>query len=292
MPYIYLSTMAAGNMPILNFARLAREFGMAGIELSSSLPLSAGDFFKVREQMPSGIRFLVHNYFPSPSEDFVLNLASPDQEILRKSRDHCANAVTFCSEVASPFYSVHAGFALNAAPSDLGKELAHLERCSLADAKKVFINSLNILCRQAQSKGMRILVENNVLAPFNLVRGRNEFLLGVTAEDLLELLANVNMPNLGLLIDMGHLKVSARSLGFSDALFLKTLMPYIEAFHLSDNDGNKDDNYAFNETAWFFKHLRDLKTEHFIIEVHDGAIPSIPQMITGLRNLIIEKGQA
>jgi len=292
MADIYLSTMAVGSITMENFAVLTRKLGIAGIELSSSLALSARDFPKIREQMPSGMRFLVHNYFPRPAEDFVLNLASLDTDVLGKSRAHCSNAIDFCSEIGSPFYSVHAGFALNATPGDLGKELAHLERYSLVQAKTVFVNSLSSLCRQAQAKGIRILVENNVLAPFNLVHERNEFLLGVTAEDLFEILTLVNMPNLGLLIDTGHLKVSARSLGFSTDLFLRHFQPHIEALHLSDNDGENDGNFAFDETVWFFKHLRDLKAKYLIIEVNSGAMADIPKAIAALRGITVEKGLA
>jgi len=284
MTAIYLSTMAAGNSSITEFAGFAHKAGLAGIELSSSLPLSASEFMAVKQQILPGTHFLVHNYFPQPPEDFVLNLASSDSDILKKSRDHCMHAVRFCSAVASPFYSVHAGFAFNASPTDLGKPLTHLMRGNILQAKKVFAESLSLLCLQGQTSDVRILVENNVLAPFNLINGKNELLLGITAEDLLEIIAMVNMPNLGLLIDIGHLKVSARTLGFSADLFLKSLQANIEALHLSENDGIVDSNSQFAGNAWFLKHLENLNTEYLVLEINEEAISDISRMVSILKN--------
>jgi len=265
---------------------LAERQGADGVELGPAIPLSVESFRNGWQAISSGPQLLIHNYFPRPAEDFVLNLASADWGILRKSRAHCRQAVDLCAEIGSPFYSVHAGFAFEARPGDLGKDLSGLHRSSLAEAGSAFTESLRELCLYGREKRVRILVENNVLAPFNLVDGRNEMLLCVTARELLDTIASVGMPNIGLLVDTGHLKVSARSLGFSVASFLDEVAPYVEAFHLSENDGMKDDNRVFDGNAWFINRLAGFPSASLVIEVSGGEEREIGEMVSILKKAI------
>jgi len=280
---IYLSTSIDASRSLPDIVALAARQGADGIELGPTQPVSIEAFREVRLTIRQNPRFLIHNYFPHPAEAFVLNLASEDPDVLRKTLVHCRQAIDLCVEVGSPCYSVHAGFAFHANPGDLGKPLLHLRKWPLARAGEQFEESLRCLCRYGQERRVRILIENNVLAPFNLVDGRNEMLLGVTAQDLLDIVAKVGMSNLGLLIDVGHLKVSSGLLGFSTNSFLDAVAPFVEAFHLSDNDGVKDDNRAFWGDAWFLKHLVEFPTASLVIEVCGAGESEVGRMISLLR---------
>ena len=44
------------------------------------------------------------------------------------------------------------------------------------------------------------------------------------------------------------------------------LKPYIEGYHLSDNDGLKDSNREFTKNSWFYNGLKDVK--YISIEVY------------------------
>ena len=158
-----------------------------------------------------GMAYLVHNYFPPHEEPFVLNLAAGDPEALERSRAHCRAAMDLTVELGAGFFSVHAGFAFTAAPDDLGKVLTHGPRGSLEQAQRTFVESLRILCADGAARGVAILMENNVVAPFNLVNGKNRLCLCTTDTEILETLAEVDAPNLGLLVDVGHLHVSANA---------------------------------------------------------------------------------
>ena len=54
--------------------------------------------------------YLVHNYFPPPKEEFVLNLGSTNNEIIRKSISLCKKAIDDAVVLGAPCYSIHAGF--------------------------------------------------------------------------------------------------------------------------------------------------------------------------------------
>jgi sugar phosphate isomerase/epimerase len=129
---------------------------------------------------------------------------------------------------------------------------------------------------------VRVRVENNVLAPFNLVDGVNQSLLGVTAEDLLEILELTGSPQLGLLLDLGHLKVSARALGFSPEKALAAAAHRTEILHLSDNDGTEDKNLPFGPDAWFMPLLASVPARALVAEVdavHSGDLPAIAALL-------------
>lgn len=291
MPAIYLSTVAAGGKPAAALAPLAADCGADGIELASSFPLDYDGTVALRRAIPAKTGLLLHNYFPRPREEFVLNLGALSPELLGKSRELCRRAVDLAAEIGCPFYSVHSGFAFNASPTDLGRGLTHLQKWPLPQVKNMFIESLRELCGYARRKNVRVLIENNVLAPFNLVDGINELLLGVTEQDLSEIFSAVKMDNLGLLLDMGHLKVSAGTLGFSAERFISALTPHIEAAHLSDNDGLKDINMAFGSSAWFLPVLPRLNLKHLVIEVNPAPLGALKEMVCLLRGATARKAK-
>jgi sugar phosphate isomerase/epimerase len=120
----------------------------------------------------------------------------------------------------------------------------------------------------AKARGMDLLLENNVLAPGPLLPDGTSPLLMVTPEDLPAFFAEADRDNLGLLLDTGHAKVSAHTLGFSLAHFLEAATPHLGAFHLSDNDGTADTNERFDDDAWFAPYLRDHAATETVIEVY------------------------
>ena len=125
---------------------------------------------------------------------------------------------------------------------------------------------------------------NNVASAFNLREGRNDLLLGVTGDDLEELMQVVNMPNVRLLLDVAHLRVSANSLGFDAIAAVKQIAPWIIACHLSDNDGQTDSNQVLTSQSWFWEALaKYLKTKPvWILEVYEIT----PDVIHEQLNLI------
>ena len=53
--------------------------------------------------------------------------------------------------------------------------------------------------------------------------------------------------NVGLLLDVGHLKVSAKTQGFSTKKAMINLKPFIKGYHLSENSGFADSNRAISK---------------------------------------------
>lgn len=255
-PAVFISTGAFGRKSIREILHLAAENGIQNIELSSDACYDESMLPDITSAKKD-FRFLVHNYFPTPAQPFVLNLASNDPKILRLSRNHCKRAVDLCARLDAPFYSVHAGFRFHAGPEDLGHELRNLTAFGEDEALGIFVESISELADDAALHGVQIAIENNVLASFNLRSGANELLLGVTGQDLQRILKRINRSNVGILLDVAHLKVSSNALGFDPVSFIQELAPRTLAVHLSDNDGLSDSNQIVTEGSWFWKPLRD-----------------------------------
>lgn len=228
---------------------------LLNVELGVRARFSTGYETLLRQSAAEGRRILFHNYVPPPAEPFVLNLASADGDVQDRSRQLVQRAVELSASVGAPLYTLHAGFRVQASPEDLGGDLTRCERIPLDEAISNFVHAARFLADYAADLGVKLGIENNVLEPYNLVDGRNELLLGVTAQDLLDLLDRIDHPNAGLLIDVGHLKVSAQTLGFDAREFLTDVSGRVLALHLHDNGGVEDSHEAVTRDSWFWQPL-------------------------------------
>lgn len=279
---IYISTGAFQVKKLTEILDCALTEELLFLELSSGIEYETQNCALLNNVFArNDCRFLIHNYFPTPKESFVLNLASEDMNILRRSREHCKSALKLTAEFGAPFYSVHCGFCFHANPVHLGKNLTALERFSKEGAHRVFVESLKVLADYAAQQNSYLLIENNVLTEANLVEGENTLLLGITADDLSGILAEVNRENLGLLLDVGHLKVSAKTLGFSPDSFIEELKSHIRAIHLSDNDGIRDSNQKVQDNSWFWEPLSRLDADKiaWILEVYDIPLSTLKSQL-------------
>lgn len=286
---IYVSYGSFEAPSFATICDLCVKHGIYGVELGSSCSVSASDLSPLSVPALTLPKLLIHNYFPHPDTPFILNLAANSAAIRTLSINHCLRAIDLCVELKLPFYSFHSGFAFEANPEQLGGSLLDAPRFSKDKAHKCFIESLKYLCEYAEKNNLPLLIENNVVTTQNLVNGRNDLLLGATADELLQMLNEVNSPLLGLLVDMGHLKVTAKSLGFDRETFLTSLCKNVKAYHFSDNDGVADEHLEFDEKAWFLPYLAGLTEAVMILETRKTQIAKIYSMIEIVDGAILGK---
>jgi sugar phosphate isomerase/epimerase len=113
------------------------------------------------------------------------------------------------------------------------------------------------------------MVENNVITQSNFNRFGEDPLLLTCPDEIFAVMKE--MPkNVGLLLDVAHLKVSANTLGFDLINGHEKLKPWIKGYHLSDNSGDVDSNEQVTPASWFWKYiLRDL--EFYTLEVYGAT---------------------
>lgn len=247
---VYASTAGiARHFPSLpKLLTVLTAAGIDHIELGWAPPLDG-------LMLPDGLgafpaRWLVHNYFPAPTQPFVLNLASQNPVTLRRSLDFCAHAIALSSDLGASFYSVHCGFLAEFDPSSLGRQLNYSEICDYERGYATFRTSLQMLLTEARAAGIRLLIEPNVVAPINLIDGRNLLLMLAEPFEFTRLMSDIPDEHLGVLLDLGHLKVTATTLGFAITDFIEAVASSIGAFHLHDNDGTADQHRPVNSGSW------------------------------------------
>lgn len=266
MADVFASTACLGEpAALVPRIRHLESHGFRQIELGSAQPCGQDELAFLARM---GLSLLVHNYFPAPPEPFVLNLASGDPAVLAASRALCERAVELSRVFGAPFYSVHAGLRAEVPPSTLGQPLSYGTIAPYDEAYETFLASMRELCAFAAEHGVAIAVEPHVIAPFNLVNGRNELALMCESWELQALFRDVSARNLGVLVDVGHLNVTAHTLGFDRMKFVEEVGDRILGFHLHDNDGTADQHRPFDADAWFLPVLERYPAALRILECH------------------------
>lgn len=284
---VYMSSGAFRVRTVPGVIDEAERLRTTHIELSSGLEHDPNLDQSIQRGMDSGLTFLVHNYFPAPAEPRVLNLSSQDEEGMEWSIAHCKKAIDLAVRVGCPFYSLHAGYAAPITADLLGKpaEQALAMRDVVIDRSRAYARMLEAVQDVAdygQDRGIRLLIENNVISPLYLNKIPENPLLMTDADEIERFMGDVNRTNVGFLIDVAHARVSATALGFDPIRFMEQVSPYTEALHLSDNDTQEDQNLPFDESSWFWPILSEYLDRPFVIEAYNLSDGEIRKMHNSL----------
>jgi len=278
---IFVSTGGRRDKSAFETALEFYEQGIVGAELSG------GAFSSTCERdllsLPKDLIIQPHNYFPPPEIPFVLNLAAMDNTVAKKSIEHIKKAIRLTTLLDRTTYSFHAGFRINPQASELGKKLGRYELLDRKIAFEIFGERVASLAEDARREGVSLLVENNVINKQNLATYGEDPLLLTNPNEILDFM--VSMPsNVGLLLDVAHLKVSANSLGFNLLQGHEKIKSLIKAYHLSDNDGTADSNDPVHPESWFWESLVP-GLDFYTLEIYKTTIPMLVQQVneTSLR---------
>ena len=279
---IYVSTGGFTDSTASATSELLASYQIKALELSGGLP----DIYQLKclKELNSNILFQVHNYFPPPQIPFVFNLASLDPVIGDNSYKHVETAMEWALELKNPVYSFHAGFLIDPAVKDLGKRIARRKLFDRDQAMTLFLERVCSLAERARQLGVSLLIENNVLSKNNFVEFKNNPFLMATADECTYVMKNTP-PNVNLLVDVAHLKVSANSLNFNPVVFLNECDPWIQAYHLSDNDGTKDSNDKILKDSWFWPYLKR-GLNYYSLEIYDVPPHELLQQVNLTEKLL------
>jgi len=277
---IFASTACLkGGVSLMEKLSTYRNAGIEAIELGMRVNVEQGDLEKVVEMTS---KFLVHNYFPPPANSFILNLASDNPTIRQRSLDLARKAIALVRQLNAPFYSIHAGFMTD--PYGFGNPYFLFPELTETDVRQEvferFVNALAIANQYAIEQGVGLLVENNVCAP--QIKGQ---VLLDRADEFVQLFEAIDSPNLGILLDFGHLNVAAQTVGFDRLNFIERLTPYIRCFHVHDNDGTFDSHSPLQPGSWVLEVLRRPEFAHLplVVEGKFDDITSLSGQVNWLK---------
>lgn len=225
------------------------EIGVKRIEVSA--PHKYQSIEELKETLVRfrnvGCEITLHNYFPAPKDEFILNIASNDQIDIKKAKTLVTNALELSCLISSPLYGLHPGYLSQATKVEEGKFVFTNKITSYANALDNAVMFISNFASQFKRRRVKLLVENLFPEP------DNNHSLCCTFGEICEFM-NQAPQEVGLLLDLGHLNVSSKLRDFDRDLFL---YKYLEAFadrvfevHLSENNGILDEHLAIKEKSW------------------------------------------
>lgn len=263
---VYISTGGFNDLSFDEVVLRLNDYGITAFELSG------GRYTEdIKEKLLSlslSNNLAVHNYFPPHKIPFVFNLASLNAEIADSSVSHAKLAIDYAALTGSGVYSFHAGYLIDPRVNELGEKIGKRLINSRAKSMDVFTSRVNKLAEYAENKNIKLMIENNVLSQKNYLEFDDCPLMMVGLEETAEIMRKTN-DNVGLLIDVAHLKVSARTLGFSAKEYMEEFKTLSSGYHLSDNNGLSDDNNPVTEKSWFWPYInKDL--DYYSLEIYEN----------------------
>lgn len=263
---IYVSSGCVQFQNIAQNIEFLAKHGFKHIELSGGTSYYAtleNDLIELKRKY--NLSYLIHNYFPPPKDHFVLNLASLHDEIYKKSLDHYINAIKLAEKIGADKYGLHAGYFIDPGIKELGRKFDLKDISDKNNAIQRFCEGFEILKSKAGS--INIYVENNVITSSNYsIYGENILML----TNYSEYLHLKKMIDFDLLLDIGHLKVSSKTMGLDFSQELKNLCGCSTYIHISDNDGLHDSNDSLEQNSEMLKDIINLDNTNkiFTIEVY------------------------
>ena len=258
---IFVSTGGFKNTCILTLGRSLQDKGFSALEFSGG-SFEVGVLDKLISVEALGLEVQIHNYFPVPQKPFVLNIASSNDYIRERSRLHIQESIKIAAKLQTKRYSFHAGFFVDPDPSLLGRAWSGLA-VENSNSER-FISEVKSLAIFAKQLGVDLYVENNVVIDSN-IRNNKCLLMGCSMD---EMLALRNTCGVKLLIDVGHLVVSARTLGLREDLQLEISKAEADAYHISDNNRLRDENKRIVQGSSILRGV-GMNKDFYTLEVYD-----------------------
>ena len=268
-PQIYVSSACSSRRTIIAAVEELVHFGFRNIELTGGTIFYRdyeGDLLRLQEKY--GLNYLVHNYFPPSQQEFVLNLASVDSELGQKTFQHLKRGLELTSTLGADRFGFHAGFFVDPSISELGGALGPRSINSPELSLATFCERFSKLSQEAGD--IELYLENNVYAHSTYkTYGKTVPFMLLSFNDYLNLRSMIDFK---LLLDLGHLKVTIRSLGLDFREEATNMVNASDYIHISDNDGLHDQNHAIRKGGGLYQCLQesDMARKLFTLEIYDG----------------------
>ena len=266
---IYISSSCVKHTKIRDSVQELATNGFQNIELSGGTEYYEdfeNDLLELKGKY--NLNYRCHNYFPPPKKPFVLNLASLNDETFQMSFDHLKKVVALSNRLGADKFAFHAGFFIDIKLSEIGKKLSRDNLFDEKEAVERFCNAYKIIKKQA--KNGSLFIENNVFSKTNAdtYDGENPFMM----TNFNEYKSLKEIIDFNLLLDVAHLKVSAKTLGLNWEDEFENMIDVSSYIHISDNDGLHDLNNQLTRSSSLLSMLRQANTKNkdFTLEIYDN----------------------
>ncbi len=281
---IFVSTSGFKNKKISEIIEILIKNNFKNLELSGgSIYYDGVENDLIKLQKKYDLKFQLHNYFPPPENDFVLNLSSNNDNIFNQSLSHYMKAIEISKKLGSQVYALHAGYLIDPDVSELGKMINKKIFNNRSIGIERFVHGYKILKKFA-GDNFDIFVENNVISNDNYrnLSSKNPFLF-TDFQGYLELKEKLDFKPL---LDIAHLKVSCKTLNLNFFDEFNKISKFTNYFHVSGNDGFSDSNETICNDNKVIKIFENFNFDNKVItlEIYSG-IEDIKKSYRYLDNL-------
>lgn len=271
---LYITSLCSPKRRITDGVCELAELGFRNIELTGRTEFYAHieegllDFKKEYK-----LNFLIHNYFPPQKDNFVLNLATKNPDLREKTLNLIRQAINLSKKFGNNLYTIHPGYRYDLLPKL--KEGFFIKESQRSNYKEDFYQTLNKVLDEIIPDGFKIAVEN--LCPQSSDE-RYSFLAG--PEDIEQFLNYYHdRPNVGILLDFGHLNVASNRLIFDKETIVNNLFvkypDRIFGIHISENDNQVDYHNISSLDSWqiefLYKFKEKIRSIPIVLEWHSSA---------------------
>jgi sugar phosphate isomerase/epimerase len=198
-----------------------------------------------------GLTYACHAYFPPPKTPFVVNLASCNDDIYQTSINHYKDCIEMLKRLDCKVLSVHAGFLVEVGVNEVGKQLNSMIVYDEEKAYDRFCTAYEYIEKLCSKNGIKIYLENNVLSTENYKAFHyHNYMMMTDYESIMKM---KNQLDFDLLLDLGHLHVSAHTLNLDYAVECTKLKELVRWIHISENNGIFDEHKPLKENSEIVK---------------------------------------
>mgnify|MGYP001167779875 CR=1 FL=1 len=272
------TTFTADNSRLYDALNICHVNGIKSVEIGSNHAYEKNFNYLKKFKF----NYLVHNYFPVPKNDFVINIASFNKQIRKMSIKHIKNAISFCENIDAKLYTFHPGFLTDPKGSNITNDNYDflwdnnlLKVTNRSKAMELMYDSLDIIIEFAKSKNVSIAIETE--GSFN----RKEHLLMQEPSEFEEFLRKYTINDIGINLNIGHLNLASRAFNFKRRDFVDLISNYIVAMELSHNDRIEDEHLPLIDKEWYWDIINDKRFNHTykILEFRNTSIEEILKTI-------------
>lgn len=284
---IFVSTACLKRKTIIEILEEYVNAGIRNIELSGGTvyyPELMEDLIRIKRQ--HHVIYACHAYFPPPPVDFVVNLASCNDEIYSNSIHHYEECIKKLSLIDCRYLSVHAGFLVELSPREIGGSIEYTRIYDRDESINRFCKAISYLNELCKKNNILFYVENNVISSENYYNAdKHNYLLMTDYNSICEIRKKVDF---NLLLDLGHLNVSSHALDLVFEDEVKKLMPQAKWIHISENNGIKDEHRPLQYRGKTYKMLENFWRSNVNVTLEtNGSVEQICKSLQLVNNLLL-----
>ena len=284
---IYVSSSCIKRKRICDVIKCLADSGIKNIELSGGT-----DYYeKIEKDIRSlkgdyNLNYVCHAYFPPHKVPFVVNLASCNDKIYWQSIEHYAECVDMLKRIECKVLSIHAGFLIEIEPNEIGSKLSGRIIYDEVEAYDRFCSAYDHISKMCKANGIKLYLENNVLSRENYEEfGFNNYMMMTDYSSIMRMKEQLDF---NLLLDLGHLYVSANTLGLEFGQECDRLSRYIDWIHISENNGICDEHKPLRQNSEILQEFGRVYKENIDVTLETaGSVEEIKACIRMLDNKVV-----